>query len=96
MLMLQSEGDPVTAYEGALAAHRATAAQTRLVSVDNEGQHGLYARGVSSCAEKIGDAFLFEGVLPTKDKTCTTSPLPRDRKAYRLTGPLDGKAYSLK
>ena len=44
MLMFDSEGDPATAYEGALAAHKKTAAHTRLVSVDNEGQHGAVHR----------------------------------------------------
>ncbi len=95
MLMFQSEGDPATAYEGALAAHRATADYTRLVSVDDEGQHGLYLNGASSCVNQIGNAFLFNGVLPAKDTVCGTSPLPRDKKVYKLDGPLDGHSYSL-
>ena len=61
MLMFQSEGDPATAYEGALAAHRRTAGNTVLVRVDNEGQHGLYIDGPSPCLERIGDTFLFSG-----------------------------------
>ena len=92
MLMFQSEGDPATAYEGALAAHRRTAAKTVLVSVDNEGQHGLYVDGPSTCLEKIGDTFLFSRVatLPARDTRCTTSPLPYDRKVYSLAGPVSG------
>ncbi len=93
--MIQSEGDPATAYEGALAAHQSTADHTRLVSVNDEGQHGVYLAGPSPCAERIGDAFLFNGVLPAEDKVCGTTPLPRDKKVYALKGPLDGKSYSI-
>jgi pimeloyl-ACP methyl ester carboxylesterase len=95
MLMLQSEGDPATAYEGAVAAHRRSADHTRLVSVDNEGQHGLYIDGPSPCVEGFGDAFLFSGVLPDADQICTTSPLPGDSRVYRLNGPVDGNSYAI-
>ncbi len=88
MLMLQSEGDPATAYEGARAAHRATPDHTRLVSVDNEGQHSLFIGGPSKCAEKIGDSFLFSGTVPPADVVCTTKPLPGDKKVYALNGPV--------
>jgi hypothetical protein len=98
MLMFQSEGDPATAYEGALAAHRRTAAKTVLVSVDNEGQHGLYVDGPSTCLEGIGDRFLFSRtpVLPTRDTRCGTSPLPDDRKVYPLSGPVSGTSANAK
>jgi hypothetical protein len=95
VLMVQSEGDPATAYEGALAAHQGTADHTRLVSVNDEGQHGVYLNGPSPCAERIGDAFLFTGVLPAKDKVCATTRLPRDKKVYVLKGPLNGHSYSI-
>lgn len=90
ILMFQSEGDPATAYEGALAAHRKLASRTTLVSVDNEGQHGLYVDGPSTCVEKLGDAFLAGTWKPTSDRTCTTSPLPYDSKVYPLAGPVSG------
>ena len=91
MLMFQSEGDPATAYEGALAAHRRTAGKTVMVSVDNEGQHGLYVDGPSKCLEDIGDAFLFRGWnCRPADRRCTTSPLPDDKKVYPLSGPVSG------
>ena len=95
MLMFDSEGDPATAYEGALAAHKKTAAHTRLVSVDNEGQHALYIDGPSPCLEKIGDKFLFGGTMPAKDTICRTTPLPNDSRVYSLKGPLNGKSYRL-
>ena len=93
--MIQSEGDPATAYEGALAAHQSTADHTRLLSVNDEGQHGVYLAGPSPCTERVGDAFLFNGVLPAKDKVCGTTHLPRDKKVYAFKGPLDGKSYSI-
>jgi pimeloyl-ACP methyl ester carboxylesterase len=88
MLMIQAEGDPVTAYEGAVAAHRV--GHTRLVSVDNEGQHSLYIGGPSTCVQKVGDAFLFSGRMPARDLTCGTRPLPRDRAVFPLDGPVTG------
>jgi hypothetical protein len=98
MLMFQSEGDPATAYEGALAAHRRVASKTVMVSVDNEGQHGLYIDGPSTCLERIGDTFLFSAqpTLPARDTRCTTSPLPDDRKVYALSGPVSGAASNAK
>ena len=70
-----------------------TAAHTRLVSVDNEGQHGLYVDGPSPCVEAAGDNFLFRGRLPSKNIVCTTTPLPLDSRVYSLKGPLNGKSY---
>ena len=96
MLMFQSEGDPATAYEGARAAHRKTASKTVMVSVDNEGQHGLYVDGPSKCLEDLGDAFLFKGWNPTVDRRCGTSPLPDDRKVYPLSGPVSGTSANAK
>lgn len=93
VLMVQSEGDPVTGYEGALAAHRAVPAHTRLVSVADEGQHGVYLSGVSPCVESIGDAFLFRGRLPATDTVCGTTPLPGDRSVFPLRGPVAGAGH---
>lgn len=92
MLMIQSEGDPATAYEAALATHRRMASRTVMVSVDNEGQHGLYIDGPSTCVEIIGDRFLFSvrPTPPARDTRCTTSPLPFDNKVYTLRGPVSG------
>lgn len=96
IVMFQSEGDPATAYEGARAAHRKTAGKTVMVSVDNEGQHGLYIDGPSTCVEKIGDKFLFSDVTPAKDTVCTTSPLTFDSKVYTLNGPVSGAKSTAK
>ena len=96
IVMFQSEGDPATAYEGARAAHRKTASKTVMISVDNEGQHGLYIDGPSKCVETIGDAFLFSNKTPAKDATCTTSPLYYDKKVYTLSGPVSGAKSTAK
>ncbi len=95
MLMFQSEGDPATSYEGALEAHKKTSAHTRLVSVDNEGQHALYIDGPSPCVDKLGDDWLFRGKMATKDMVCGTTPLPLDTRVYSFTGPLNGRSYRL-
>ena len=96
ILMFQSEGDPATAYEGALAAHRRTAGKTVMVSVDNEGQHGLYIDGPSKCIESLGDASCSATWRPTADRQCTTSPLAYDRKVYTLSGPVSGAKSTAK
>ena len=83
ILMFQSEGDPATAYEGALAAHQSTADHTRLVSVNDEGQHGVYLAGPSPCAERIGDAFLFTGVLPAGTRSAARPRCPGTRRCTR-------------
>ncbi|MFT4166427.1 MAG: alpha/beta fold hydrolase [Microlunatus sp.] len=96
ILMFQGEGDPATAYEGARTAHRRTATKTILVSVDNEGQHGLYIDGPSKCVDSLGDKFLFTSWRPTADSTCTTSPLPFDKKVYSLAGPVSAATSTAK
>lgn len=92
VLMVQSELDVITAYEGALQAHRDTRWSTRFVAVDDEGQHGQYIGGPSSCVEGIGDRYVFDGVLPAGDVVCGTSPLPGDAVVHRVNGPVNGKA----
>ncbi len=63
--------------------------------MNDEGQHGVYLAGPSPCVERIGDAFLFSGVLPAQDTVCGTTRLPRDKKVYTFKGPLDGKSHSI-
>jgi hypothetical protein len=90
LLMIQSELDPATAYEGAARTHRTLAKRTRLVSVDDEGQHGQYISGPSSCVDAISDTFVFTGELPGRDRVCGTGPLPADGAVYPVDGPVDG------
>lgn len=95
LLMVHSEIDPQTAYEGALRTHKDISGASRLVSIDDEGQHGQYILGPSSCVADIGDRFVFNGELPGRDQICGTSPLPEDGSVYEVKGPLDGRAMPL-
>jgi hypothetical protein len=78
-----------------LRTHNATARATRFVAIDDEGQHGQYVGSASSCAEAIGDRFVFTGELPGKDQVCGTSPLPAELSVYPVFGPVDGNAVHL-
>jgi pimeloyl-ACP methyl ester carboxylesterase len=95
MLMVHSELDPQTAYEGALRTHKDITHASRLVAIDDEGQHGQYILGPSSCVTEMGDRFVFNGELPGKNQICGTSPLPEDGSVYEVKGPLDGRAVPL-
>jgi len=95
ILMVQGELDPATAYEGALRTHQATSRATRFVAIDDEGQHGQYVGSASSCAEAIGDTYVFTGELPAKDQACGTSPLPAELSVYPVDGPMNGNAVHL-
>ncbi|GAA2684413.1 MULTISPECIES: alpha/beta hydrolase [Actinosynnema] len=74
VLMVQSERDPATPVEGATRAHRAFAG-SRLLTVVNEGDHGLYANG-NACVDDVVEAFLVDGAVPKHDLTCAGLPLP--------------------
>lgn len=95
LLMLQAEVDPATAWEGADRTHRTLRRTTRLVSIDDEGQHGQYVGSPSACAETIGDRYVFTGELPGRDVVCGTTPLPADTGVYPVDGPVDGNTVPL-
>lgn len=84
MLMVQSELDPATPWEGASLAHRAHTS-TRLLTVDDSGNHGSLMTG-NRCVETTVITWLTKGLLPTPDATCRGLPLPGDDRvyAYRL------------
>ena len=96
ILMFQSEGDPATAYEGALAAHRRTAGRTVLVSRGQRGTaRALHRRSVE--VHRVARRQLpVRRWRPTADRKCTTSPLPYDRKVYTLSGPVSGAKSTAK
>jgi pimeloyl-ACP methyl ester carboxylesterase len=95
MLMVHSEIDPQTAYEGGLRTFKNISHAARLVSIDDEGQHGQYILGPSACVGDIGDRFVFGGELPGSNQVCGTSPLPGDGSVHEVKGPLDGRAVPL-
>lgn len=88
-LMIQSKHDAATAYEGAVQAHRDFAG-SRLVVVENEGDHGIYV-GVNSCVDQIADRYLTTGNLPQRDTTiCRGSGIPAPSNAARSGMPSGG------
>ena len=91
VLMVQSELDLITPYEGAHRAHRDTKGSTRFIAVDDEGAHSQYLFGPSSCVQEIGDRYVFDGIAPARNVVCGTSPLPGDTEVHRVRGPVNGK-----
>ncbi|MDU0289702.1 alpha/beta hydrolase [Saccharothrix longispora] len=74
VLMVQSVRDPATPLEGARAAHREFA-NSRLLTVTDEGDHGIYAFG-NACVDDVVESFVVDGVVPPVDSTCPGTPLP--------------------
>ncbi|HEX6339734.1 alpha/beta hydrolase [Umezawaea sp.] len=74
ILMVQSVRDPATPLEGAQRAH-AKFAGSRLLTVTDEGDHGVYAFG-NTCVDTIVESFIVDGVVPARDLTCAGVPLP--------------------
>ncbi|MFF0340745.1 alpha/beta hydrolase [Kribbella sp. NPDC004875] len=73
-LMVQSVHDPATNYGLATAAHSRYAG-SRLLTVTNEGDHGVYG-GVNACADRIVNTFLTTGVAPAEDASCRGTGIP--------------------
>ena len=86
MLMVQTEFDPATPWEGALRAHRANPA-TRLIGVEDQGSHGAYLTE-NACVAKTVNTYLTRGTLPAKDVVCPGLPLPRETRTYPVGGSL--------
>ncbi|WP_370443129.1 alpha/beta hydrolase [Kineococcus halophytocola] len=74
LLIVQSRRDPATAYEGAVKTHEAMGSSV-LVTVEDEGDHGLYGMG-NPCVDEVVDRFLTEGTAPGADVTCEGVGLP--------------------
>ncbi|MEW1956158.1 alpha/beta hydrolase [Kineococcus sp. NPDC059986] len=74
LLIVQSRRDPATAYEGAQKTHRAMGSSV-LVTVEDEGDHGLYGSG-NPCVDDVVGRFLTEGTAPDGDVTCEGVGLP--------------------
>ncbi|WP_086663790.1 alpha/beta hydrolase [Lentzea kentuckyensis] len=73
-LMVQSVRDPATPLEGARRSH-AGFAGSRMLTVENEGDHGIYGFG-NDCVDDIVERYLVDRVTPSKDLTCPGVPLP--------------------
>lgn len=78
VLMVQDTGDPATPYEGAVRAHHAFAG-SRLLTVQGQGDHGVYAATGNACVDDTVEAFIVDGHVPAGDLTCPGVPLPGPR-----------------
>ncbi|MDV6011045.1 alpha/beta hydrolase [Haloechinothrix sp. LS1_15] len=73
VLIVQSTHDPATPIEGAMRAHRSFAGSAMLTVVD-EGDHGLYAGG-NTCVDQHVEDYLVHN-QPPRDSVCQGTPLP--------------------
>lgn len=73
VVMVQSVHDPATPIEGARKAH-AGFANSRLLTVTGEGDHGIYGYG-NAAVDQIVDAYLVDGVVP-EDQSVAGMPPP--------------------
>ncbi|MEU7800156.1 alpha/beta hydrolase [Micromonospora arborensis] len=90
VLMLQDELDVATAYEGALAASKKLPGAS-MISVDNEGSHGVFPY-YTSCVDDPVYAYLLDGRLPAEKYTgCQAVPLPGETAVFEVGGKLTGK-----
>ncbi|QFZ20167.1 alpha/beta fold hydrolase [Saccharothrix syringae] len=71
-LVIQAEFDPQTHYDGGPAM--AARLDDALVSVSDEGTHGLYSR--NACVTELVDRYLVDGVLPGSRAVCPGAPRP--------------------
>lgn len=85
-LILQSELDAATAYEGGRRSAQLLP-NTSLISVDNEGTHGLYPYG-TTCVDDAVNAYFLDGVLPPKFTACQGKPLPAETETFEVAGTL--------
>lgn len=98
MLMLQTELDPATPWEGASLVSRAHQA-VRMLVVDNSGEHGAYL-GENRCVESSVTRFFTTGVLPAEGARCAALPLPDETRVYEVgtratsTGPGTGTRWA--
>jgi hypothetical protein len=85
-LVVQAEGDSVTPYQGGRAL--AELLGHRLVTVEDEGFHELYAVRGNRAVDDIVDAYLVDGILPGQDER-----LPGTGRPDRPTGPAGAAGY---
>ncbi|MFD0206933.1 MULTISPECIES: alpha/beta fold hydrolase [Saccharothrix] len=72
-VIVQAEGDTQTQYESGPAM--AERLGHNLVSVRDEGKHGLYGSG-NECVDRAVNRYLVNGVLPPSSSNCPGDPRP--------------------
>ncbi|GAA2803364.1 alpha/beta fold hydrolase [Crossiella cryophila] len=73
-VVIQADGDTQTHYDGGPAM--AERLEDHLISVADEGRHGLYALGGNTCVDEHVNRYLVDGVLPPSRVICAGTPRP--------------------
>lgn len=94
MMVVQTEADPATAYEGARDAHK-EAGNSVMIAVDDQGNHGAVLGGGNLCVEQKSYAFLTKGELPEEDIVCPAIPLPNEQQVHSFGFKPEGKAVEM-
>ncbi|MEU6954067.1 alpha/beta hydrolase [Streptomyces sp. NPDC045714] len=90
-LIVQNAWDSQTPLAAALGLRRALKG-SRLVTVDEGQGHGVYALGISACADEVTTRYLITGRLPARDVTCAADPLPAADSRSASQGPATAPA----
>ncbi|MER7404828.1 alpha/beta hydrolase [Streptomyces sp. NPDC000070] len=75
LLLVASAHDPVTPIEGARQLRRFLPG-SRLVTLDNDYSHGVFASRGNACVDDTAAAYLVDGAVPTEDVRCLGPGLP--------------------
>ncbi|MFF4274212.1 alpha/beta hydrolase [Streptomyces sp. NPDC001536] len=75
LLLVASAHDPVTPIEGAHRLRRLLPG-SRLVTLDNDYSHGVFASRGNACVDETAAAYLVDGTVPRADVRCTGPGLP--------------------
>ncbi|GAB7037964.1 MULTISPECIES: alpha/beta hydrolase [Catenuloplanes] len=75
VLIMQNLRDPATPYRGGQLAREAFRKRSSLVTVDGSG-HGVYVFGTNPCAQRVGTAYLVDGVMPRDPYCAAGTPAP--------------------
>ncbi|CAM5370069.1 alpha/beta hydrolase [Streptomyces purpurascens] len=78
VLLVASAHDPVTPVEGARGLRRLLPG-ARLVTLDNDYSHGVFASRGNACVDDTVAAYLVRGTVPSADVRCTGPGLPAVR-----------------
>ena len=93
-VIVQAEGDTQTQYESGPAM--AERLGHNLVTVRDEGKHGLYGSG-NPCVDRAVNRYLVDGVLPPSSSTCPGDPRPdvnQATSAQHVRAYLDGRGLA--
>ncbi|MGW6936221.1 alpha/beta hydrolase [Lentzea sp. NPDC054927] len=91
IVMVQSEFDPATAYENA-GRDAAQYRDARLISVQDNGAHGIYGVRGNSCVNDVVNAYLLDGAAPAARTVCASLPLQYETTVHPIAGPVDDRS----